>query len=429
MAAKENYQINGSFEYASNPDIPDYWTGMGRWTRSNVGIPKNYLTEKGIKDFIKKFYLDDRVAYDGKRSLRVESPFFVSSTSMFVSAKKDYVISVYLKSSRENMQVDLSAVYTDREKPYRTTRIAVSKDWKRYQIALPGYPYNKVSMMVKPLDVGKLWVDAVQIEDGLQASPFKPSHFDAGFTKSQPPIHLGIGNKINTPSVSIPAPVKTPPVIDGTLEDVWNDAVCLNMKTMMGSPCETPTRIKLLYDNKNIYAAFDCKDPRGTNGKDESIEIFMDLLGIGSPFYQFIFTPEGKKYNYRNLEGKHEWDWKADWKVATKKNPKGGWTAEVMIPFSVMPESKEVCDNRLPAHEFLPETMPAARKYICHGLRLSGLFSSRKTSAPYTLPGQKRKNCLSRMKNSSPQTRPIIVLTSHSSSKIIPINRKKRSCC
>ncbi len=110
----------------------------------------------------------------------------------------------------------------------------------------------------------------------------------------------------------------------------------------MGSPCETPTRIKLLYDNKNIYAAFDCKDPRGTNGKDESIEIFMDLLGIGSPFYQFIFTPDGKKYNYRNLEGKHEWDWKADWKVATKKSPKGGWTAEVMIPFSVMPESKEV---------------------------------------------------------------------------------------
>ncbi len=185
-AAKENYQINGSFEYASNPDIPDYWTGMGRWTRSNIGIPKNYLTEKGIKDFIKKFYLDDRVAYDGKRSLRVEAPFFVSSTSMFVSAKKDYVISVYLKSSRDNMQVDLSAVYTDREKPYRTTRIAVSKDWKRYQIALPGYPYNKVAMMVKPLDVGKLWVDAVQIEDGLQPTPFKPSHFDAGFTRAQP---------------------------------------------------------------------------------------------------------------------------------------------------------------------------------------------------------------------------------------------------
>ncbi len=341
-AEKENYQINGSFEYASNPDIPDYWAGMGRWTRSGMGIPGDLLTEENVKDFVKKFYLDDSIAFAGKKSMRIEAPFFVSSTSMSVAAKHDYVISVYLKSSRKNMQVNLSAVYRDRDKAFLTNKIVVSQKWKRYQIKLPKYPYNKLSIMVKPLDAGKLWVDAVQIEDGLEATDFKPSHFDAGFTKVQQPIHIGVDRKINAPSISIPDSVKNPPLIDGELEAVWDKAVSLKMKTMMGSPCETPTEIKLLYDDKNIYMAFDCKDPRKANGKGESIEIFMDLLGIGSPYYQFIFTADGKKYNYRSIEGKHEWDWQADWKVVTKKNPKGGWTAEVAIPFSVMPESKEV---------------------------------------------------------------------------------------
>ena len=339
---KENYQINGSFEYASNPDIPDYWTGMGRWTRSNNGIPGDLLTEKNVKEFVDKFYIDDKVAFTGKQSIRVQSPFFVSSTSMSVSAQKDYVISVYLKSSRENMQVDLSAIYRDREKPYKTKKIAISKNWERFLIKLPKYPHKKLSIMVKPLDSGKLWVDAVQIEDGLKATPFKPSHYDAGFTLPQQPIHIGTSNNTKAPSVSLAAPVETAPVIDGKLEAVWDNAVSMKMNTIMGSPSETPTQVKLLYDDKNIYVAFECEDPRGAKGKGESIEIFMDLLGIGSPYYQFIFDAEGKKHNFRSTEGKHEWDWKADWKVVTKKNPKGGWTAEVAIPFSVMPESKEV---------------------------------------------------------------------------------------
>jgi hypothetical protein len=341
-AEKENYQINGSFEYASNPDIPDYWTGMGRWTRSCVGIPRDLFTEQSVNDFIKKFYLDDSVAFVGKKSMRIEAPFFVSSTSMSINAKHDYTLSVYLKSSRKNMQVNLSAIYRDRDKPFLTNKISVSTEWERFQIKLPNYPYSKLSIMVKPLDSGKLWIDAVQIEDGLQATPFKPSHFDAGFTRPQRPIHLGVNRKIKTPSVSIAKSIKTPPVIDGKLESIWNNAITLSMKTMLGSLCETPTQVKLLYDAENIYVAFNCKDPRSANGKGESIEIFMDLLGIGSPYYQFIFTADGKKYNYRSIEGKHEWDWKANWKVVTQKNPKGGWTAEVAIPFSLMPESKEV---------------------------------------------------------------------------------------
>ncbi len=343
MNAKiKNYMINGSFEYASNPDIPDYWTGMSRWTRTSNGIPGELLTEEDINDFMKKFYLDDTTAFEGKRSLRVQSPFFVSNNSMDVKENSDYTISVYLKSSRENMHVDLSAIFRDREQPFKTEKISVSKDWKRYQIKLPAYPHNKLSIMVKPLDSGKLWVDAVQIEDGLEATQFQPSHYDAGFTKPQQPIHIGTEPDKPSPSVSLSSPTKNAPVLDGIIENIWDDAVSMKMGTMMGSPSETPTQIKLLYDDKNIYIAFECDDPRGAKGKGESIEIFMDLLGIGSPYYQFIFDADGNKYNYRSTEGKHEWDWKADWKVATKNNPEGGWTAEVAIPFSVMPESKEV---------------------------------------------------------------------------------------
>lgn len=336
-----NYQINGSFEYASNPDIPDYWCGMGNATRSLNGIPGDSLTEKTVKEFTEKFFLDESTAFHGKKSMRVQAPFFISSSSMDITPEKDYVMSVYLKSSRENMMVALSAVYMVRDKPYLTQENPVSTEWKRYEMKLPKYPNNKVSILVKPLDSGNLWVDAVQIEDGLQASPFKPAHYDDGFTKPQPLIHLGTDSKAGAPSVRIPAPSVIPPVIDGALESIWDQAVSLKMNTMMGAPSETPTQVKLLYDAANIYIAFECEDPRGAKGKGDSIEIFMDLLGMGSPYYQFVFDANGKQHQYYSIEGKHEWGWKTDWKVAAKENKKG-WTAEAAIPFSVMPESKEV---------------------------------------------------------------------------------------
>lgn len=342
-AGNTNCQINGSFEYASNPDIPDYWVGMGRWTRSSNGIPGDLLTENNVREFTEKFFLDDGTAFHGKKSMRVQSPFFLSSSSMDVTSGKDYIISAYLKSSRENMAVAFSTVYLDREKPYLTLEISVSTEWKRYEIKLPKYPNDKISLMAKPLDSGKLWVDAVQIEEGLEATPFNPSHFDEGFTKPQPLIHLGADSRSEAPSVRIPQPSATSPAIDGVLENIWDQAVTLKMNTMMGAPSETPTKVKLLYDAENIYIAFDCEDPRGVKGKGDSIEIFMDLLGIGSPYYQFIFDPSGKKYNYRSVEGKHEWDWKADWKLAVKEKDKG-WTAEVAIPFSAFPESKEIAN-------------------------------------------------------------------------------------
>ena len=336
-----NHQINGSFEYASNPDIPDYWVGMGRWTRSANGIPSEMLNEQDVKASAERFFLDDSTAYDGKRSLRIQSPFFASGSSMDVTPEKDYVISAYLKSSRENMMVAFSAVFMDRDKPYLTQEIAVSTDWKRFELKLPKYPNPKLSMMVKPLDSGKLWIDATQIEDGLEATPFKPSHYDAGFTKPQPLIHLGTDRKDAAPSARIPSPSATPPVIDGDLENIWSDAVSVKMGTMMGAPSETPTQVKLLYDAEHMYIAFECEDPLGVKGKGDSVEIFMDILGIGSPYYQFIFDPSGKKYNYRSVEGKHDWDWKSNWRVAVEES-QGGWTAEVAIPFADMPESKEV---------------------------------------------------------------------------------------
>lgn len=341
-AESVNHQINGSFEYASNPDIPDYWVGMGRWARSANGIPSDMLTKANVKAFTEKFCVDGKTAFHGSKSLRVEAPFFAASSSMDVAPEKDYVISVYLKSSRDNMIAELSAVYMDRDKPYMIQEISVSTEWKRYELKLPKYPYGKLSPLIKPLDSGKLWVDAVQIEEGSEASMFKPSPYDDGFTKPQQPIHLGADSRSTPPSVRIPAPVSTPPAIDGELEGAWKDAVCLKMNTMMGAPSETPTSVRLLYDADNMYMAFECDDPAGVKGKGDSIEIFMDILGIGSPYYQFIFDSSGKKYNYRSVEGKHEWDWKADWKVAVKENPKGGWIAEVAIPFAAMPESKEI---------------------------------------------------------------------------------------
>ncbi|MCK5845743.1 MAG: hypothetical protein KAG97_13605, partial [Victivallales bacterium] len=239
---------------------------------------------------------------------------------------------------------DLSAIFRDRDKPFKTKKISVSKDWKRYEIKLPAYPNAKLAIMVKPLDSGKLWVDAVQIESGLKPTEFKASHFDSGFTKPQQAIHLGLKAGKKAPTLHLSPLSGAVPTIDGDISDAaWKNAVEFTMGTMVGAPSETPTKGKVACDGKTMYISFDCEDPRGTNGKGESIEVFFDIFGIGSPYYQFIFDASGKKSNYRSLNGKHEWDWKADWKVATKKR-KNGWTAEVAVPLSAMPDTAVVAN-------------------------------------------------------------------------------------
>ena len=176
-----NLLINSSFEYASNSDIPDCWGGNGERYRTQ-GLPFSMCTAEGLKEFHEKFYLDKNNAFDGKNSIRVESPFFLLSKITNVMKQNDYIISCYLKTNADTQKVKLGATNDSIKKLIKEKVVEVGKDWKRYELNLPAYSQDKLSFLVKPFSDGKIWVDAVQIEAGNKTTPFMPCWYDSGFS-------------------------------------------------------------------------------------------------------------------------------------------------------------------------------------------------------------------------------------------------------
>jgi hypothetical protein len=175
-----NLLINSSFEYSSNPDIPDYWAGNGERYR-HKGLPDEFSTADGIKDFRENFYLDQTQAYHGERSIRIGAPFNLTSQGIDVIPGRNYHISCYIKSDISDLKVVIGATHDNIGKPVKEEMVTVGKEWRYYDLQLPDYPQDRLSFYVKPVDSGKIWVDAVQIEEGITATPYSPCWYDTGF--------------------------------------------------------------------------------------------------------------------------------------------------------------------------------------------------------------------------------------------------------
>jgi len=176
-----NLLVNGSFEHASNSDIPDCWAGNGERYRTQ-GIPTNLCTDAGLKEFRKKFYLDNTNAFHGKKSICLEYPFHLLSKAVKVAKNKNYIISCYIKAKNNAQKVRLGVTRDSIKKTVKEKVIKVGKSWQRYEISLANYPQDLVTLMVKPLLPGKIWVDAVQLESGDKVSEFMPCWYDSGFS-------------------------------------------------------------------------------------------------------------------------------------------------------------------------------------------------------------------------------------------------------
>ena len=355
----ENFQINGSFEYATNPDIPDSWSGAGRFYRSN-GLPVEICDEAGLREFREKFFLDGSNAVHGGRSMRVERPFHLLGMPMDVPNGGGYVVSIHLRAEHAGQKVRFAVTPRDTQALEGETVVAAGPEWTRHELRLDPYPHGAISVYVVPLDAGKIWVDAVQIEAGSAATPFRPSRYDAGSALPQPVVHPRPG-ATEAPMMRLAAPAATPPTLDGLADDpIWKDVPAVVMNDYMGAPATVPTSIRVAYDAQALYLHLVCGDPGGARGLRDTVEIFLDVLGIGDPFYQFVFDAQGAKHNFRSLRGLHEWEWKADWRVATRMG-EGEWTAEVAIPFSSLPDTAtlaglgalrmNVCRNYAPGPE------------------------------------------------------------------------------
>ncbi|HPO07580.1 MAG TPA: DUF6067 family protein [bacterium] len=127
------------------------------------------------------------------------------------------------------------------------------------------------------------------------------------------------------------------PEIDGDLSDAcWKNAVCATpfMLSYEGLYAEFPTTAKILYDEKNIYFAFDCMK---TNPERHTANEFAEVL----------LTPPNTKEFYKAAASETGtldtliWGgipvpkWQEPLRHAVK--PKGtGWAAEIAVPFAAM---------------------------------------------------------------------------------------------
>jgi len=357
-----NLQINGSFEYATNPDIPDYWAGTGNLYRAN-GLPWEMCDEAGIAEFREKFFLDRTTAFHGSHSLRLQRPFHLLSMTHQVPARVTYTVSLYLKAEYVSRQVRIGVTRREMRTPVKEVVVTVDQVWSRHELQLDDYPYGELAVYVIPLDTGKVWVDAVQVEAGSAAAAFVPCDYDQGFTRPQPVVHPKPGAN-EMPRLMVAQPVAQPPSLDGRLDDAaWRNAPVITMSDYMGAPTEVATQVGVAYDPQHLYLRFSCADPGGARGLGDSVEILIDLLGIGDPYYQFIFTPGGDRRNYRSVGGLHDWSWTAEWQVAIGQG-QDGWTAEVAIPFAAFPDTAALAEVRNLRMNVCRNYAPGPEKYL-----------------------------------------------------------------
>jgi hypothetical protein len=142
--------------------------------------------------------------------------------------------------------------------------------------------------------------------------------------------------------------LKTPPLIDGKLDDeVWKAAAVLKdfYQTQPGdnTPPSQLTELLIGYDSKNLYLGFRALDEpgkvRATVGKrddifnDDNVRILIDTFNDKRKAYAFVFNPLGIQADGILTEGRGE-----DYSVDVVMESKGeitdkGYTVEVAIPF------------------------------------------------------------------------------------------------
>jgi hypothetical protein len=147
--------------------------------------------------------------------------------------------------------------------------------------------------------------------------------------------------------------VKTAPKIDGKLDDAaWKDAPETDafVNTMSGAPVEQKTTAKMVYDDKNLYIAFNNVDSdvwaELTKHDDklwtqEVDEVMIDADGDGKTYVELQVAPNGTTFDsYLPMYRQNQNDWESNMKTAVKvdgtlnkrDDTDKGWTVEMAIP-------------------------------------------------------------------------------------------------
>lgn len=164
---------NSGFEQCTQDNLPDYW-GTPHW-----GIIDNYWV-LNFEQWKKNFRTDTTEFYEGKRSMRIHSPFdnpkdkpyyskslnanglCLRSVLLKTQYNVDYVLSAYMKSNPSGMKVNIGG-----------TEVTLTETWQRYEVKFRRRDHFYSDMVnIYPLSKGTFWVDAVQLEEGTKATPY-----------------------------------------------------------------------------------------------------------------------------------------------------------------------------------------------------------------------------------------------------------------
>ncbi|NQT25171.1 carbohydrate binding family 9 domain-containing protein [candidate division KSB1 bacterium] len=138
--------------------------------------------------------------------------------------------------------------------------------------------------------------------------------------------------------------------IDGLLsEEVWLKAEKLDIfyqfEPHYNEPASLPTILRAAYDEKNLYFAFDCKDPEparitaratkrdGDVLEDDAVAIALDTFDDNNSAYMFAINPLATQQDGRFADNGRTTDmnWDETWYAAAHVY-EGGWTCEIAIP-------------------------------------------------------------------------------------------------
>lgn len=166
----KNLLRNSGFEQETLPGWPDHWTPM--YSIMEPGFV-------GKKDGI--WRPDTKVVFEGKNSVRmVKRTPYDSSTdykryrvpcvylpSLTMMGEKDYTFSVYLKADRPKVRVRLMV-------NWHVKNVTVSTEWARYSYTFKMKKDTNQGFVRMDLQgQSTLWVDAAQLEEGNQPTPYE----------------------------------------------------------------------------------------------------------------------------------------------------------------------------------------------------------------------------------------------------------------
>ena len=173
---------------------------------------------------------------------------------------------------------------------------------------------------------------------------FSAENFAQGNSKKETDFSA-VKRVYTTTSISGKDPIK----IDGLLNDASWDAVEWTSDYMEWEPDNNTdpsqqTKMKIVYDDKNLYVAFRCYEPNPENivqrmGRRDDfpgdwVELNIDSYNDDRTAFSFTMSASGVKGD-EFISNNSNWDtsWNPIWYLKTNIDEEG-WTAEVKIPLS-----------------------------------------------------------------------------------------------